>query len=142
MDDEAFLKSFEDCSWPYNQWNHRAHLKVAYLYLRRHPLEEALKKVCAGIRAYNQSKNVPEGPAMGYHETMTQAWVRLMHFTLCEYGFAETAEAFLDQQPQMSQKNLLRFFYSKERFMSPEAKLRYLEPDLTPFPRSLKAVKI
>jgi len=33
---------------------------------------------------------------------------------------------------------VLRFFYTKERFMSPEAKATFLEPDLIPLPRSRK----
>lgn len=134
MDDATFLRQFEDCSWPYAQWRHRAHLKVAYLYLRRFSLTEALPKVCAGIRAYNKSKNVAEGPTMGYHETVTHAWVRLINVALQEHGPAETADAFLDRHPQLGQKEFLRTFYSPELLGSPRAKAEFVEPDLAPFP--------
>jgi hypothetical protein len=142
MDDEAFLRSFEDGTYPYKEWHHRAHVKVAYLYLRQYSLERASEKVRAGIRAYNMANQVPEGPTMGYHETMTQAWVRLVHVTLCEYGPGESADGFFEQHPQLSQKKALRFFYSKERFMSPEAKAKFVEPDLAPLPRSLKMFRV
>jgi hypothetical protein len=69
---------------------------------------------------------------------MTQAWMRLAHHTLCEYGAAETADVFWDQNPQLSQKRVLRLFYSRELLMSPRAKAEFLEPDLTPLPRSSK----
>jgi len=136
MDDDAFLKQFEDCSWPYAQWHHRAHLKVAYLYLRKYPLAEALQKVCSGIRAYNKSKCVPEGPTMGYHDTMTHAWVRLIDATLHEHGPAETADAFLNRHPHLGKKEILQLYYSKELFTSPRAKAEFVEPDLAPFPKA------
>jgi hypothetical protein len=34
------------------EFNHRAHLMVAYLYLRRHSLEEATRRMCAGVKAF------------------------------------------------------------------------------------------
>jgi hypothetical protein len=67
---------------------------------------------------------------------MTQAWLRLVYFTICEYGPAENADSFYEQHPQLQQKKVLRFFYSKERFTSPQAKAEFMEPDLTPLPRS------
>jgi hypothetical protein len=139
MNDEAFLKSFEEHTLPYAQWHHRAHIKVAYLYLRQYPLEQASAKVRTGIKAYNAANQVPEGPDRGYHETMTQAWVRLVHLTLCEYGPGQTADDFFEQHPQLSQKKVLRFFYSRERFMSPQAKAEFLEPDLAALPKSVRA---
>src|SRR3954463_12301694 len=94
--DEAFLKSFEDCTLPFEQWRHRAHIKVAYLYLRQLPYEDALKKIRESIKRYNAATDTPETLERGYHETMTVAWMRLVHFTLCEYGPAATADEFLD----------------------------------------------
>ncbi|MDB6112552.1 MAG: Peptidyl-tRNA hydrolase, archaeal type [Pedosphaera sp.] len=138
MDDEKFLRSFEECTLPFAQWHHRAHIKVAYLYLRQYSLATAIERVRAGIKALNAAHQVPEAPYRGYHETMTQAWVRLVHVTLCEYGPGETADEFFEQHPQLSQKKVLRLFYSRERFMSPQAKVEFLEPDLAPLPKSVR----
>jgi hypothetical protein len=138
MDDEAFLRQFETATWPLEQWHHQQHIKVAYLYLRRYPFETASAKIREGIKAYNAAHKVPEGLSSGYHETMTQAWLRLVYFTICEYGPAESADAFYEQSPQLQQKKVLRFFYTKERFMSPQAKAEFVEPDIIPLPRSKK----
>ena len=138
MDDETFLRQFESTAWPRAEWHHRQHVKVAYLYLRRHPLATAAVKIREGIRAYNAAHQVPESLTGGYHETMTQAWLRLVHFTLCEFGPAENADAFFEQHPQLSQKQALRFFYTRERLLSAEAKAAYVEPDVTPLPQSRK----
>jgi hypothetical protein len=138
MDDVTFLRQFEDCTLPQTQFHHREHLKVAYIYLRRHGLADALKKVRAGINAINMAHRVPDAPDRGYHETITQAWVRLVDMTLREYGPAETADSFLDQHPQLLEKKALRLFYSKELLMSPKAKAEFMESDLTRLPASKK----
>jgi len=71
MNDDEFLKQFENCTFPLDQFVHRAHLKVAYLYLTRHPLNAALEKVRSGIQAFNAANHIPDEPTRGYHETMT-----------------------------------------------------------------------
>ncbi|HXD00933.1 MAG TPA: hypothetical protein VN048_16445 [Verrucomicrobiae bacterium] len=138
IDDEKFLEQFETASLPLEEWHHKQHIKVAYLYLRRFPFETARVRMREGVKAFNAAKKIPEAIDRGYHETMTQAWMHLVYFTLCEYGPAESAEAFYEQSPQLQQKKILRFFYTKERFTSAEAKAGFLEPDIIPFPRSKK----
>jgi len=134
--DEQFLAEFEACRWPLDQWHHQHHIKVAYLYLRRFPFDEAVRRIRERIKAHNNAHNVPESLTGGYHETMTQAWMRLVDLTLREYGPAETADLFYEQNPQLSEKKVLRLFYSRELFMSSRAKTEFVEPDLAPLPKS------
>ena len=134
--DEAFLKAFEDCTLPSSEWHHRAHLKVAYLYLNLFPFDEALNRIRERIKRYNAATNTPENLERGYHETITQAWLRLIHAALCEFGPAASADEFLDAQPQLLTHRALRFFYSREQLVSQQAKAVFVEPDLAPLPRS------
>ena len=134
--DEEFLQQFESTAWPLQDWHHRQHIKVAYLYLRRLPLEAASARIRERIKAFNAAKQVAESLSSGYHETMTQAWMRLVDLTLREYGPAETADLFYQQNPQLSEKKVLRLFYSRELFLSQRAKTEFVEPDLAPFPKS------
>lgn len=136
--DEAFLKAFQECTLPSSEWHHRAHLKVAYLYLQRFPFEEALNRIRESIKRYNAVTSTPENLERGYHETITQAWLRLVHLALCEYGPAATADEFLDAQPQLLTHRALRFFYSRGRLISWQAKAEFVEPDLAPLPRSIR----
>jgi GNAT superfamily N-acetyltransferase len=135
LGDAEFLARFEDRTLPFELWTHRAHIKVAYLYLRRFPLAEATARARAGIRAYNAKNRVPEGPHMGYHETLTCAWMRIVDAMIRTHGPAATADEFCDEQPYLTSRLLLRLFYSRDRIMAPEAKIRFVEPDLAPFPR-------
>lgn len=136
--DETFLRAFEDCTLPFAEWRHRAHIKVAYLYLRQLPFAEALEKIRANIKRYNAATNTPETLERGYHETITVAWMRLVDFTLHEYGPAASADEFLEAQEQLLNKKALRFFYSRDRIISWKAKAEFMEPDLAPFPQSSK----
>ncbi len=140
-DDETFLAKFEAQAFPHDQWHHREHIKMAYLYLRHHPFDVALAKVRVGIQALNASQKVPESPTRGYHETMTQAWLQLVYVTLCEYGPAESADAFYEQHAQLSQHKVLRLFYSRERLVSSKAKVEFVEPDLAPLPRARSSTR-
>jgi hypothetical protein len=134
MTDEELLQQFEDCTLPFDQWVHRTHLKVAYLCLTRYPFERAVEKMRSGIRAYNAAHQVPDEPTRGYHETMTMAWLRIIHAMLRVNGPADSADEFVSGQPQLWEKKNLRFFYSPELMMSPQAKREFVEPDLAPLP--------
>jgi hypothetical protein len=138
MEDHELLQKFEDLSLPFDQWTHRAHVKVAFLYLRSHPFQEALTRVRCGIKAYNAHNKVPEGPTSGYNETTTHAFLHLIAAIMSAYGPVmptPTADSFCDMHPQLLTKNVLRFFYSPQQRMHPLAKTQFIEPDLAPLPR-------
>lgn len=103
--DDVFLQQFESRTLPFAQWTHRAHLKIAYLYLTRMNFEAAAQKVCDGIRAYNTANNVLESPTRGYHQTTTMAWLHIIAAMLAEYGPAATTDEFIDAQPQLTKKS-------------------------------------
>ena len=139
MDDADFLRRFEDRSLPFDQWTHRSHVKVAYLYLRRLPFPAALDRVRRGIKAYNAAHHVPEGPTSGYNETTTCAFMHLVAATMRAYGErfpTDNADAFCDTHPQLMTRHVLRLFYTPDRWMHPRAKTEFVEPDLAPLPPS------
>src|SRR4051812_47463650 len=124
MDDADFLRRFEDRSLPFDQWTHRSHVKVAYLYLRHLPFPAALERVRRGIKAYNAANHVPEGPTTGYNETTTCAFMPLVAATMRAYGETfptANADAFCDPPPQLMTRHVLRLFYSPARRMDPRA---------------------
>lgn len=137
MDDAEFLRHFESRTLPFSLWNHRAHVKVAFLYLRQHPFDDALCRMRDGIKAYNAANDVPESQTSGYNETTTRAFLHLLAATMQAYGGvfpAETSDAFCDAHPQLMTRHALRLFYSPQRRMHPLAKTQFVEPDLAPLP--------
>ena len=134
MTDEELLKQFEDCTLPRDKWAHKTHVRVGYLYLVQHPFAVAVDKMRVGVQRYNAATGVIDGPHTGYHETITQAWMRLIAVTMREQGRGKDSEDFCRQQPHLLQRTALRLFYSRERIMSPAAKHTFVEADLTPLP--------
>jgi hypothetical protein len=137
MNDEEFLQQFESCSLPFEEWTHRAHVKIAFLYLQKLPFQAALDMVRRRIKAYNAAQDVPEGPTSGFNETTTQAFMRLVAATMNAYGAVlptPDSESFCNTHPQLMSKHVLRLFYSPRRRMRPEAKHQFVEPDLGQLP--------
>ena len=94
-----------------------------------------------GIKAYNAANNVPESATSGYNETTTVAFLRLIAATMAAYSRefpTPTADSFCDAHPQLMTRSVLRLFYSRRRRMHPDAKSKFVEPDLAPLPRIVR----
>ena len=52
MCDDDFLAGFNDLSLPLEAFNHLGHLRVAWIYLQRYPLPDAIELVCGGIARF------------------------------------------------------------------------------------------
>jgi hypothetical protein len=141
MDDEQLLAQFENQTLPFSEWTHRAHVKVAYLYLRKHPFPQALEHLRKGIKAYNAANNRPDGPMQGYNETTTHALTHLICAVMRAYDKTHpvtTADSFCDVHTELMSQYVLRFFYTVERRTNPLAKTQFVEPDLAPLPKILE----
>jgi len=138
MDDTQFLQQFEDCTFPVEQWNHRAHVKAAFLYLSAHPFDIALDMMRLGIQRFNAANDVPETETRGYNETTTVAFMHLVAATMNAYGDifpTPDADTFCDTHSQLMSPNILRLFYSPQRRSHPDAKTKFVEPDLATLPK-------
>lgn len=129
--DDEFLARFLDASLPPSAFDHRGHLRAAWLCLQRQPLETAVATVCAGIAALAARL----GAAAKYHRTLTEALVRLMHAR----GAAAPGagfDAFLAAQPGLvaDARALLARHYSPERLADERARTEFLAPDRLPLP--------
>ncbi|MBC7805820.1 MAG: hypothetical protein H7145_06685 [Akkermansiaceae bacterium] len=133
-DDATFLRAFESCSLPRSEWTHRAHLRMAYLYLCDFPDAEELLPV---IRRRIQTYNTANRNRSGYHETITAAYLyfvadRLRHRRSPDFaGFErENADLFAPGGAVLLQ------YYRGETLFSPEARARFISPDRTPLPQT------
>jgi hypothetical protein len=126
---EYFVRAFEDCSFPRSAWTHGMHLVMALYYLRRHPRDEATRRIRDGIRRYNES----QGNLTGYHETITLAWIAVIsRFLDCRdrsLPVSILARSLLDSY---GHKDYLLRFYSKDVLLSDVARHRWVPPDRGP----------
>lgn len=134
MDDAELLEAFETCTLPFEEWTHRAHLRVAYLYASRFPATEALDRMRTSIKAYNKATDTPEELERGYHETITVAFMRLVRQAIREQGPLGSSREFYRVCGRALNKGVLLNYYSKGRLISLEAKQSFVEADLQPLP--------
>jgi len=115
-DDKVFLEAWENCVLPIDEWTHRAHLRVAFLYLSQNNTNEALKKMRAGIQKYNTA--VRKGT---YLESMTVLWLHLVAEGVEKTG-AKDLDTLLNKWPTLLDSRLFLKYYTRELLFSEEAK--------------------
>src|SRR5258708_38533488 len=72
--DEDFREAFESLKIPNEMSHHREHIRLAWIYSRQFPQEEALGRMVQGIQAFAKH----HGAAFKYHHTITVAWMGLV----------------------------------------------------------------
>jgi len=128
-------KGFLACTLPKTEWTHEAHISTTcWLILERPPINPE-RDLPAFIRRYNESVGGVNSDTEGYHETITQVFIRTLRRTLAEsegQGLAKRVNAVL-LAPEGRRDWPLRF-YSRELLFSKTARLGWVEPDLARLP--------
>jgi len=132
-DDAELIAAFEIGTLPPEAWDHRAHVRVGFIYARQYDLDEAVARMRTGLHALNTAHAVPEAKDRGYHETITVAFMRLIRDASRNESVVSSAE-FCDRHPELMKKDALLRYYSRERLVSWSAKTAFVEPDLEPLP--------
>lgn len=130
MENADFIQAFETGKFPPEQFNHTAHIKLAWIYLEQFREETAIAKTCEAIKNFDRL----HGDGTKYHTTLTVAAVKAVHH-FRQKSTATTFEEFIVEFPKLitSFKELLSLHYGEEVISDPKAKTTYLEPDLLPF---------
>jgi hypothetical protein len=125
--------AFHERTLPKTQWTHHAHLKVGLWTLLRFPPDEALNRLRVAIRTYNESVGGINSDSAGYHETITAFYVRVIDRFLSNVGRTRPADELAEELIRLhGDKELPLRYWSKQRPMSSEARLSWVEPDLCP----------
>jgi len=129
MTDSEFLEAFEACLIPASEFHHRDHLRLALVYLRRYGAGAAASRIAESIRRYAAHL----GKADKYHETVTQAWLQMVHAAASSTQVA-TLDQLIAKHPELLDKNALDRYYSADLLNSAAARLSFVPPDRFPLP--------
>ncbi|HEX8619436.1 MAG TPA: hypothetical protein VF911_17780 [Thermoanaerobaculia bacterium] len=124
-DDRTFVTQFEACTLPPAQFDHRNHVRLAWLYLRDAPLLAALSRFRTSLQRYAGSL----GAGAKYHETITFAFLFLIHERMMQSGPHSSFGAFAAAHPDLFEPILLRY-YRAETLSSERARRSFVLPDL------------
>ena len=126
MNDREFVDAFESCTFPPDDFHHRDHVRLAWIYLRDHPLLEALTRFTASLRRFAAHAGSPGL----YHETITYAFLFLIHERM-QRGAADSFDHFAAANADLFawKPSILERYYSAETLGSELARRTFVMPD-------------
>lgn len=123
MRDRDFVEAFENCTLPSAEFPHRAHVRLAWLYLREGSLLDALPRFVEGLKRYAGSL----GASGKYHETVTWAYIFLIHERMARAEHP-TFDEFAAANDDLF-NGILEQYYRRETLSSALARRTFLLPD-------------
>lgn len=149
--------------WRPQSWDHRTHLRIAYLLLSRHGRREGMVEIFRRIKAFiENSPRTHRSKGTTFHETMTYFWAHMVHYCMAQSrpGLF-TADApppieskpaadasltdfklFLLKNPVLVNGGLFLHYYSKQRMLlDADSRTAVLLPDKRPLPSLLVDVE-
>ena len=120
------VSEFEQGRAP-GDFHHADHVRVAFAYVAEFPLLEAIAKFSAALARFAFSKGKPTL----YHQTITWAYLLLIHDRVVRCGRALTWEEFAHRNPDLLiwRGGILERFYSRAALDSDLARSTFIFPD-------------
>jgi hypothetical protein len=111
------------------RFGHREHVHLTWLAVRRYGTSGAIELVSEGIQRTARYAGAPQK----YNVTVSRAWVELVGH---HAGQTDTADfgSFAEQHRALLDKKLLTRFYRSSTLASDQARISWVQPDLTLFP--------
>jgi hypothetical protein len=127
MHDETLVAAFEAGQEPPGGFHHREHVRVAWFYLQRHALPEALVRFSTALRRFAAAQGKPGL----YHETITTAYVLLINERLDGPERDLPWDAFAERHPDLVawKPSVLDRYYHAETLKSDRARRTFVLPD-------------
>lgn len=128
-DSEGLLSRFENDALRAGGFQHRDHVHLTWLLLRKYTLLESLNKLSRGL----QQMAASAGAAEKYHETITWAYTFLINERICEEPASHSFESFVTDNPDLLdwRGHGLSHFYSPKRLQSSLARSVFILPDIS-----------
>lgn len=132
-EDQKFRHQVESCEFPVSEFGHKAHIRLAYVYLSENDVEKSLQLVRDALMGLLKHAGID--PAKKYHETLTEAWILAVHHFMCNTDSSESADDFIEQNPITLDSKIMMTHYSTDLLFSEKARQFFVEPNLDPIPR-------
>jgi hypothetical protein len=122
MTDDEFLAALEGDALPAGAFDHAAHVRAAYLYLRRRGFVDGMAAFRASLRRFAER----HGAAGKYHETITVAFLAVIHERLHAGAADEDWPGFAARNRDLFAGDFLDRYYRRETLASPLAREVFL----------------
>src|SRR5262245_41992724 len=102
--DRAFRTAFAACAFPPTTFGHRAHVRLAYVYLTDHDTDTAHQLMQSALLTFLRYHGVDVSK---YHETMTRAWIMAVRHFMEASPAAESSDAFMEHNPRLLDSKIM-----------------------------------
>ena len=121
-------------SLPKARWTHEAHCLATIYLIKARPDLDLPKQMPQIIRHYNQAVGTANIDTGGYHETLTQFYLKAIGGYLVHQadGLEMEAASARVLASAIGQRDFPLTYYSHERLFSLEARRGWVEPNLRP----------
>ncbi len=131
-DDLEFCRAFEAFQIAPRDFDHEAHVRLAYVYLCTGTPERAAAAMKRSLLAFLEQLGIGDAK---FHETLTQAWVGAVNHFMEATQSCSCFSEFIAENPRLLDSKIMLSHYSAEVLFSAEARAAFVEPDVTPIPR-------
>lgn len=132
---DALIRAFETAAISREAWDHAGHVAVAFAYVDAYGEAEAVRRMRDALRHFAVVHKIVASPGRGYHETLTQVWMRLVAHAASEGDLGTSRhEAANAVVARFADRSVVKRHYSDALIASDEARGRFVEPDLEPLP--------
>ncbi len=130
MRGEQLIEQFECGTTPAATFHHADHVRLGYEYLCRYAALEALEKFSAALKRFAAA----QGKAQLYHETITWAYLLLIHERMTRAGRVQTWEEFAECNADLLvwKGGVLAALYWQKTLDSEFARHTFVLPDRGP----------
>lgn len=123
------------CTLPRADWTHEAHLAACLWIVRDRPDIDPARDLRTIISLHNESVGGVNDDHQGYHETITQCFIRAVSVFLAQAKGASLTDAVNDLLASpYGRRDWPLGYYSRKRLFSSEARRTFIVPDLAPLP--------
>ncbi|NNF17625.1 MAG: hypothetical protein HKN70_12855 [Gammaproteobacteria bacterium] len=123
----ALVNAMEQLTMEKGQFDHAAHVQLAWTYLRMHPPQQALGECSRTIKAFAEHVGVTDK----YHATITLANFLSVAISMEEADNTEIWPAFVRRNTELLRHPMQAVYrlYTHECLESDEARQEFLDPD-------------
>jgi len=128
VNDAEFVAQFENGTLPAENFHHRDHIRMVWLYLARYPLLDTLEKFSAALRRFAGAHGKPDL----YHQTITWSYLFLINERRERLGANQDWQTFVEANSDLFEWNdggILAQYYRPETLQSEFARKVFVLPD-------------
>lgn len=120
----AFIAAFEANQLIPESFDHEAHLRLAWCYLKRDGLTRTAASLTEGLKAWAAFL----GKAEVYHETVTWFFILVIHQRMLQQPEAD-CDTFIQHNADLLAKGFLKQYYPESLLSDPHAKQQFVLPE-------------